>query len=428
MSYQSNSRSGGFGRYRPIPNYTPLYGLKLYYSESGYILTFIAMAAYALVCINMSAIELAESGNYFCLIGIGSAILLAAGGLLILLSAVFKELPGIIIFFGQLLLFFSALGFLASTVSGLMSEVSLLGIVQGMFELLFLGTLAAALIPMIISCLNRRTSPSLGYLPIVTLLFAALLLLVRTVSTFATLSSALGSDFNWEAASDLSGEVRWVLRSVSTSSRNTSQMYYARLFERVVLIILYFSALPTVFRFPSFFKEYNMQMDISAELPGHEPQISRSDRKRQKREKDEEKGSDLLAGLSSLRSRPDAVNTPPEDEEEPEDIINDNSYSGPDFISGFDEPDEYDYRPPIRRPVKQPTGKQKPREPQIIYNTQLLAADYGKPCDPKEIAEDAEQDENEQPERNSETGAYKVKLKSSIPNPADKSIWDNYTE
>ncbi len=415
----------GDGKYHSTPDFTPLNGLKLYFSESGYLLTFIAMVAYALVCINMSAIEMAESGSILCLIGIAASLLLLAGGVLVLLSSIFNELPGIFMFFGLLMLFFSCLCYIGTALSTVMSDVSLLGIVQGMFELVFLASLAAGMIPLIITCLGKRTSPMLGYLPSVACLFASLLLLVRTVSSFATLTSALGLDFNWESAQDCPTEIRWVLRTVSTTSPNASQMYYARLFERIMLIILLFSALSLLFRFASFFKQYNSQMDINAEMPGaHVQKPLTQGRGRHKRNKEEK--TDILAGLNTLRKKPSETEVL-EEEDEPEQIT-DNSYTAPGFISGFDEPEE-EYLP--RRSYQpEPQSQQPVRQPDVVYNTNLLDADYGKAIDSKggEEADNPQSEGENQPERNSETGAYKVKLKMSIPDPKDKSIWDNYED
>lgn len=403
------SRKASSGKYNPIPNYTPLLGVKMYVSESKFLLTFIASVAYMLIYVRMALIEQSAAGGIFCLLGIGASVMLAVGGIFLLLGSSIKRSPGIIAFSGLLLILVS-LGIFSVNISvELLSESSILGVIQGLFELLMLVGLMILLFALIASCLNKRTAPSAGYLAGVASVFAVILLLVRTLTTFASLTSALGADFSWDIAADLPNELRWALKTVETTSAYAEQMYYARMFERAALLLLLFSALPPIFGFAPFFRQYNMQMEITHDIPANRAYFEQLEAER--RQKKAEKGALAgLKGLRTLRAEPQQKIEPLQIEAEAERPSPIRGYCGPDFIEGFDLFDERtDYS-----------------SQQRIYND---IPDYDLP--PAANTMPQAESAPDMPERNAETGAYKVKLtrsKPPFPRPDDESIWFHYTD
>lgn len=410
------SRKARSGKYNPIPNYTPLLGVKMYVSESKFLLTFMASVAYMLIHARMALIEQSAAGGILCILGIAASFLLAVGAMFLVIGASIRRSPGIIAFSGLTLLLISFSTFCVTVALELLYEGSILGVIQGLFELLMLVGLIIIVFTLILSCLNKRTAPSASYLAAVSAVFALILLLVRTLTTFASLTSALGTDFSWEGAADLASEIRWALKTVETTSIYASQMYYARMFERAALLLLITSALSPVFKFAPFFRQYNMQMEITHDIPANRAYFEQLELER-RREKEERGALSGLRGLRSLKKDPQPE-PPLKTENEPEKYNPIRGYCGPDFIEGFDLFDERVDAPsvqPVRRPIKQPDSHTV--EPDIMAP---MVDDF--------IIQPVS---DNMPERNAETGAYKVKLsraKPSIPRPDDESIWFHYTD
>lgn len=404
------SRKASSGKYNPIPNYTPLLGVKMYVSESKFLLTFIASIAYMLVHVRMALIEQSAAGGILCLLGIGASVMLAAGGMFLILGSSIKRSPGIIAFSGLLLILVSLGIFSVNIAVELLAESSILGVIQGLFELLMLVGFMIMLFALIASCFNKRTPPSAAYFAGIASVFAVILLLVRTLTTFASLTSALGTGFSWEGAADLPNELRWALKTVETSSMYAEQMYYARMFERAALLLLLFSALSPVFGFAPFFRQYNMQMEITHDIPANRAYFEQLEAERRQKKAAERGAHSGLKGLRTLRAEPQPKIEPLHTESETDTPAPIRGYCGPDFIEGFDLFDErVDYDLPQHIPNNTP-----------IHNAD---ADITAP-----ISADSSPDF---PERNAETGAYKVKLsrtKPSIPRPDDESIWYHYTD
>lgn len=412
------SRKARSGKYNPIPDYTPLLGVKMYVSESKFLLTFITSAAYMLIHTRMALIEQSVAGGLLCLLGIAASFLLTFGGMLLLIGSSLKSSPGIIVFSG-LTFMLASMGIFSVTVAvDLLSESSILGVVQGLFELLMLAGFIILLFTLMVSCLNKRTSPASGYLAGVASVFALILLLVRTLTTFASLTSALGTDFAWDGAADLANEIRWTLKTVDTASMYASQMYYARMFERAALLLLIACSLSPVFKFAPFFRQYNTQMDITHDIPANRAYFEQLELERQ-REKSERGALNGLKGLRSLR-------TPPQPQVKPEPLHTEpeadtytpiRGYCGPDYIEGFDLFDErIEYDAP-----------HKAAYPSETYAPSIIHADSTSSFPEDDMQPVAEA----LPERNTETGALKVKLsraKPSIPRPDDESIWFHYTD
>jgi len=419
-TYATHSRKSS-GKYNPQPDYTPLYGIRLFGTESGFLLSFIAIILYSAARIYMSVIEQNNAGSIeiFAILGILSSILLLSGGFLFLLGTHIKRLPGIFLFAGLIMLIFADCIFCFCLIMDTMSEIDILGVIQSIFEVLFLISLLLPLITLLISCLKRRTSPNVGVFSTVISVFAVLLLLVRTLTTFASLSSALGTSFSWDQTSELTNEINWIMRSIPTDSAYAPDMYYARLFERITLVLMYASILPPVFRFASFFRQYNMQMDISAELPGGYKTVK------------EQKGNiyssgrfDLMSTINSLRESEDSEKHSDDFSDDLEDAVEEDitGYCTPDYISGVDEPAEPFFAEP--RPIIIPEP-----EPVVYYNTNMLDPNYGTPIDPPS-SDSADEPPAQNEASRTDSGAYRVKLtpKSSFPEPDDDSIWNNYTD
>lgn len=426
MSTQNTQYQKRSGRFRPMPSYTPLYGIRLYGSESGYLLTFIAMALYASARVNMSAIELRQSvgTDIIALLSLAASALLAAGGFFVLLGTFIKRLPGIILFTGFLMLIISDGIFGFSVSVDALSELDILGVIQCVFEALFLLSLFILLVAILISCLNRRISPTLGNFPAVMSVFAAVLLIFRTLTTFASLSSALGSSFSWEQTSELATEINWVLRSVAADSNLASDMYYARFFERITLILLHGALMLQVFKFAGFFRQYNTQMQIAAELPDGQHTVYRQSGNPYVSGK-----FSLLSSLQNLRESEDAVkessydNIDDKDSNDSPSELPEDDYCAPDYIAGFDEPEEpffvqpdSEYEP---KSAVEPEPELKQEQPVVIYDTDPLSSGYGMPV---EVQSDDEI--NEPPEQK----RIAVKPRPRVPSPNDKNFWNNYAD
>lgn len=441
----STARRRGSGKYQPQPDLTPLYGVRLFASENGFVMAGVAMLIYTAARLIMCIIEQknASSFDIISLFGILAALLLGAGALTVMLATGIKSISGVVLFFGILILLLSDAIFCFTLAFDTISETSLLGVVQSVLEILLLLCLIVILCVLLVSCLNRRTSPGIGHISSGVALLATALTAFRTVSTFASLVSALGANFSWDNAAGLHSELQWVMRTVKTSSDYAPDMFYARLFERIALIIMLCSMLPLIFRFAAFFKQYNMQMEISAELPG-------------RRNVREQRGIpystghfDLLSSFHSLREHERVhAQEPDEDEQEQEDPLPLVGYHTPDYISGLDEPEEPFFLPSPEPLPPEPlpdepeeledddlgamdnepeAAAETPSEPEppaipVVYNTNPLDPNYGLPV------EQPETDDSSAPGSEPAPSRVKVKPRQTIPSPNDPSIWFHYSD
>ncbi len=442
MQTQNSTYRRGSGKYQPQPDYTPIYGVRLFALENGLIAAVIAMMIYAAARLYMCITEQQNASSFdpLSLLGMLAAVLLCAGGLVYMLAASARGIPGVVLFFGLLMLLASDIIFCVILTIDTLSESSLLGVVQSLLEILLLGSLAAALTVLLISCLGRKTAPWVGSLTGAAAILAAALTAVRVVSTFASLTTALGTGFSWDNAASLHAELGWVMRTVSPDSDYAERMYYARLFERIALVLLYAAMLPLCTRFTAFFKQYNNQMDISAELPG------RHNVKKQRGTPYATGHFDLLSSFYSLREQDKAdMRERRGDEPEPAAPQND---STPLLAAVSDCAGDFDDSGLVYIPLKSPEEESVPQqkaavspEPEsetetpappaapVRYNTgDMLDENYGLP-----IEEEAQEGTPEEASATAEaesTSAQRVTLKPRSPYlaPDDPMLWNRYTQ
>jgi len=360
----------------------------------------------------MSSIETADGGNIYCTLGSIGAILLCAGSFVVYLTSKLRFIPSLFTLLGFAAILACVVLFFISDIVELFTQMSGLGVVQMISALAFLAAIGVTILYMMLSLMGVKILPGLGYLPAYIGLVALLLLLVRTMTSFASLKTSLGDNFKWAlAAEEMPAEVSWVLRSVPKESPSAVAMFYARLLERIGALLLFSSTLPMFFRFASFFTEYNRQMELSSDIH----RINRQAHPEQYEDEDDDDDPVDLGIFAKLKRNIGGSNS----------LVSDNARRADDiFTIGYTDGDTDDKSLPVtdrpqednivyrRRPAKMPAN----------FNLRSAGARENKASSPPAA------------QHNSETGAVKVKLRpvapppKKLPDPDDMSIWNNYKD
>ncbi len=389
---------------------TPASGVKEYLSGSGMLMLSVACVLFSCGQIYMSSVESVGGSGIIAALGSIGSLLLSAGIVFCSICSIIEWTKIALVNIGNGICIAGLALMFVYDVLGIVNESDMLGFLQGLSMLVFIASCGILCVLLIISSFGVKLSPAFGLLPSASGVLALILLLVRTATAFTSLRTAIGTPPVWSLADELPQERVWILRSVGTNPTYAGDMFVARLIQCIALMLLIFFALSVLFRYKTFFTEFNSRLSIAREIPVLLKQIE-----------------------------------PEEDDDEEEEDPADAYYDGFETLDADPFGDSFDRREErfverIRQPGggtqrdgigvgdgnaanRSPARRQRQRQSSV----ETKAARSNTPTD--DVITDA-------PVRNSETGAYRVKLRpvpnpnapKKIPDPSDPSIWDNYAD
>jgi len=243
-------------------------GVRQYLSESGLMGIAAAAVLYLVANIVLFTVETLDGGGVLCYLQTAAAILLVAGILCTLVGARLRFSPIGIVVAGLII---TAVGITVLAINEIISfftEYSILGFIQRVVTLVFLAAVMVIIIFLMAASGRKKPLASVGAFPSVVGVVALIMLMVRTMLSFASLKSELGNAWNWALAEQESfAEVIWVLRSVPSAAPSAAKMFGVRLAERISAIILIASSLGFFFKYKGFFEHFCRNLDYIREIP-----------------------------------------------------------------------------------------------------------------------------------------------------------------
>lgn len=240
--------------------------MKAYCREGEFAFATFGSVVFVFLRLYMLYIEVLDGGSILLMAEALVCIVFAASMVLCTLFSRLERMPN---FFTALMLLgimLSSALFCALDVMELVGERDILGIIQTASMVLYCGTCALNAASLLWAGADKKVNPMIGTPASVACVAAMAFLTVRGLTVFSALLSAVGQGFSWDAASDLTAQLSWALRSVSRGGGYAVSMFYARMFERVGLLFAIFSTMPLLFRFKPFFEKGNRELEFKKEF------------------------------------------------------------------------------------------------------------------------------------------------------------------